>query len=64
MVGQIADLTGTMVDGKIVGDLRTGILSLIGVAPVAMALLVYAYRSVPHAEATLLARAREAGEPV
>jgi MFS family permease len=64
VVGQIADLTGTMVNGKMVGDLRTGILSLIGVAPIAMALLVYAYRSVPAAEATLLDRARAAGEVI
>lgn len=64
VVGQIADLTGTMVDGKFVGDLRTGILSLIGVAPIAMALLLYAYKSVPAAEASLLDRARAAGEPV
>lgn len=64
VVGQVADLTGTMIDGKFVGDLRTGILSLIGVAPVAMALLLYAYKSVPAAEASLLDRARAAGEPV
>ncbi len=64
MVGQIADLNGTMVDGKLVGDLRTGILSLIGVAPIAIALLIYAYRSVPAAEATLLERARAAGEDI
>lgn len=64
VVGQIADLTGTIVDGKFVGDLRTGILSLIGVAPIAMALLLYAYKSVPAAEASLLDRARAAGEPV
>lgn len=50
MVGQISDLSG---------DLRTGILSLIGVAPIAVALLVYAYRAVPKAEATLSERAGE-----
>lgn len=59
MVGQISDLAGTMVNGKLVGDLRTGILSLIGVAPIAVALLVYAYRAVPRAEATLSERAGE-----
>jgi MFS family permease len=64
MVGQIADLTGTMADGKPVGNLRVGLLSLIGVAPIAMALLVYAYRSVPNAEASLIARARAAGEKI
>lgn len=50
MVGQISDLAG---------DLRTGILSLIGVAPIAVMLLLYAYRAVPKAEATLSARAGE-----
>lgn len=59
MVGQISDLAGTVVNGKPVGDLRTGILSLIGVAPIAVALLVYAYRAVPKAEATLSQRAGE-----
>ncbi|MBL0915854.1 MAG: MFS transporter [Sphingopyxis sp.] len=57
MVGQISDLAGTVVDGKPVGDLRTGILSLIGVAPIALALLIYAYRAVPRAEATIEERA-------
>jgi MFS family permease len=57
MVGQISDLAGTIVDGKPVGDLRTGILSLIGVAPIALILLFYAYRAVPQAEATIVERA-------
>ncbi len=60
MVGQISDLAGTMVDGKPVGDLRTGILSLIGVAPIALGLLIYAYRAVPEAEATIVERADSA----
>ncbi|KAB2852067.1 MAG: MFS transporter, partial [Sphingopyxis terrae] len=60
MVGQISDLAGTMVNGKPVGDLRTGILSLIGVAPIALALLIYAYRTVPQAEATIAERAASA----
>lgn len=64
MVGQISDLAGTMVDGKQVGNLRVGILSLIAVAPVALALLIAAYRSVPKAEQTIIERARDAGEPV
>ena len=42
MVGQISDIAGSMVDGKLVGDLRTGILWLVGVAPVALGLLIYA----------------------
>lgn len=57
MVGQISDLAGTIVDGKPVGDLRTGILSLIGVAPIALILLLYAYRAVPQAETTIVERA-------
>lgn len=59
MVGQISDLSGTLVDGKLVGDLRTGILSLVGVAPIALGLLIFAYRAVPAAEASLIARAGE-----
>lgn len=59
MVGQISDFAGTVVDGKLVGDLRVGILSLIGVAPIALALLIYAYRTVPLAESTLVERAGE-----
>ena len=64
MVGQISDLAGTMVDGKLVGNLRVGILSLIAVAPIALGLLIAAYRSVPKAESTIVERARDAGEPV
>lgn len=58
-VGQISDLAGTIVNGKLQGDLRTGILSLLGFAPLALGLLIYAYRSVPGAEATKAARAGE-----
>jgi MFS family permease len=64
MVGQISDLAGNMVEGKLVGNLRVGILSLIAVAPVALALLIAAYRTVPKAERTIVERARDAGEPV
>ena len=64
MVGQISDLTGTMVDGKLVGNLRAGILSLIAVAPIAVTLLVFAYRLVPKAEASIIERARDAGESI
>src|SRR3546814_4624775 len=53
MVGQISDMAGTTVDGNPVGHLRTGILALIGVAPVAVARLRYAYRAVPEAEAAI-----------
>ncbi|WP_133364613.1 spinster family MFS transporter [Qipengyuania sediminis] len=63
LVGQIADLGGTMVDGKLVGDLRLGLLSLIAVAPIGMALLLYAYRTLPRAEATIAERAERAANP-
>ena len=61
VVGLISDLAGTVVDGKPVGDLRTGVLSLVGVAPIAIVLLVVAYRTVPAAEATLIERSGEVG---
>jgi len=64
MVGQISDLAGTMIDGKLVGNLRVGILSLIAVAPVALVLLTFAYRLVPAAESSMVQRANNAGEPV
>jgi MFS family permease len=64
MVGQISDLTGTIVDGKLVGNLRVGILSLIAVAPVALGLLIAAYRRLPAAEQTIAQRARTSGEQV
>lgn len=59
MVGQISDLAGSMVDGKLVGNLRVGILSLIATAPIALVLLLFAYRAVPQAEATVADRAGE-----
>lgn len=52
MVGQISDLTGSM---------RIGVLSLIAVAPISLALLIWAYRALPEAEATIEERARAAG---
>lgn len=51
MVGAISDLTGS---------LRIGVLSLIGVAPISLALLIYAYRTLPDAEATIAQRAEAA----
>jgi MFS family permease len=64
LVGLVSDLMGTMVDGKLVGNLRAGMLSMIFVAPVTLTLLILAYRSVPAAEASVAERARAAGEPV
>jgi MFS family permease len=51
MVGQVSELSGSM---------RIGVLSLIGVAPISLALLIYAYRALPQAEATMADRARAA----
>ena len=51
MVGQISELSGSM---------RVGVLSLIGVAPISLALLIYAYRTLPAAEATMVERAKAA----
>jgi MFS family permease len=51
MVGQISELTGSM---------RMGVLSLIAVAPISLVLLIYAYRTLPEAEATIVERARAA----
>lgn len=51
MVGQISTLTGSM---------QIGVLSLIGVAPISLALLIYAYRVLPKAEATIAERAKAA----
>lgn len=53
MVGQISEISGSM---------RIGLLSLIGVAPISLALLIYAYRTLPEAEATIALRAQAAGE--
>lgn len=46
------------------GSLRTGLLSLLAAAPVSIIFLALAWRSVPAAEATLIERARTAGEPI
>ncbi len=51
LVGQISELSGSM---------RIGVLSLIGVAPIALALLVFAYRALPEAERTIAQRAADA----
>ncbi|MBU7580473.1 MAG: MFS transporter [Porphyrobacter sp.] len=51
MVGAISDVSGS---------LQIGVLSLIGVAPISLALLIYAYRSLPKAEATIAERAAAA----
>jgi ABC-type phosphate transport system permease subunit len=48
----------------ITGSLGTGVLSVLAAVPISTALLLFAYRSVPQAEATMVERARAAGEPV
>lgn len=63
LIGQISELAGTMEGGKLVPDLRVGILAVIGVAPIALFLLWQAWRTVPAAEASIVQRAKEAGEP-
>lgn len=55
MVGHVSTVTG---------DLSTGLLSTLLVVPIGIILLIAAYRLVPEAEATLMERARAAGEPV
>jgi MFS family permease len=44
------------------GSLRIGVLSLLVVAPISITLLLFAWRLVPRAEATVIERARAAGE--
>ncbi len=55
MAGHVSSMTG---------DLATGILSVLAAAPISTTLLVLAYRSLPAAEASVVTRAREAGEPI
>lgn len=53
MAGQVSSVTG---------NLSVGILSVLAAAPISMLLLIIAYRTLPKAEATLLERAKAAGE--
>lgn len=46
------------------GDLRLAMLSVLLLTPVTLALFVFAARRLPAAQATLVARARSAGEPI
>jgi MFS family permease len=46
------------------GSLRIGILSLLVAAPISIILLIIAYRTLPKATSSLIARARAAGEVV
>lgn len=54
-VGLIADVTG---------DLRFAMLSVLFVAPVTIGLLIYSARRLPAVEASVIARARIAGETI
>jgi MFS family permease len=49
---------------KVTGDLATGVLSVLAVAPISLLLLIIAYRALPDAESSMLDRARAAGEAV
>jgi MFS family permease len=58
---------GPYIAGKVSvlsGDLATGMLSLLAFAPISITSLIIAYRIVPKAAATVVERARAAGEPV
>jgi MFS family permease len=46
------------------GSLSTGVLSVLLIVPIGLALLTAAYRLVPTAAATVVDRARAAGEPI
>lgn len=46
------------------GDLGTGVLSLLAAAPIAIGAILVLYRILPRAEASVVARARAAGEPI
>jgi MFS family permease len=49
---------------KETGDLATGVLALLLMAPITMTCLYLAYRKLPAAEASRIERARAAGEPI
>lgn len=55
MAGYVSTLTGNR---------STGILSVLAVVPISLALLFVAFRTLPRAEATLVERARAAGEAI
>jgi MFS family permease len=55
MAGYISAITGSR---------TTGMLSLLVAAPIAIGCLLYSYRAVPKAAATVIERARGAGEPI
>lgn len=48
----------------VTGSLTTGMLSLLVAAPIALAMLIASYRSVPAATASVIERARTAGEAI
>lgn len=54
-VGKVATISG---------DLGTGVIALVAMLPIGLLLVWHAYRNVPAAEATLVERARAAGEPI
>ena len=56
LIGMISDLNG--------GDMKAAILSVFWVAPFQVAVVLLLMRRMPHDEATLIERARQAGEPI
>ena len=63
LVGLVSELAGTMVNGTLKPDLRAGLLATMALAIPGTLLLIAAFRTVPKAEATVIARAEAAGEP-
>jgi MFS family permease len=49
---------------KLTGDLATGVLALLLMAPVTFTCLLFVFRTLPAAEASRVERARAAGEPI
>ena len=59
-----AAIDGANATVRVVAKGGTGVLSVLAAVPISTALLLFSYRSVPKAEATMVERARAAGEPV
>ena len=46
------------------GSLSTGVIALLAASPISTGLLLWAWRTLPLAESTMIERARAAGEPI
>lgn len=62
LVGLVAELAGTVADGRSVPDMRVGILSALALVIPTLLFLWVVLRTVAKAEATVVERARAAGE--